>query len=97
MMRKIAERIAGGGATIGSLAADLGVEPDLLLERLFMMERLGFIERNGPCYEPSGTEKSFCPHSTRCSGCGVALRPGGVCYGLTEKGKRLAGANDPGL
>jgi DNA-binding HxlR family transcriptional regulator len=97
MMRNIAERIAGGGATIGSLAADLGVEQDLLLERLFMMERLGFIERNGSCYEPSSTGTSSCPHSTGCSGCGVRWRPEGVCYSLTEKGRRLAGgANDPG-
>ncbi|HOB06947.1 MAG TPA: hypothetical protein PK196_02135 [Methanoculleus sp.] len=95
MMRKIAERIAGGGATIRSLAADLDVEPDLLLERLFMMERLGFVERSGLCSEPSGTGTFSCPHSTGCPGCSMIRGDGGLLYTLTEKGRRLAGANDP--
>ncbi len=90
MMRAIAKRFSEGGFTLPELAIELDVEQDVLLERLFMMERLGFIRRNGGCNEPQRTDDALC----RCSGCSGCREPRGrevVEYTLTEKGKRLAG------
>jgi DNA-binding HxlR family transcriptional regulator len=90
MMRAIAERMAGRGFTLPELAIELDVEQDALLERLFMMERLGFIVRSGGCNGSSHAEDAPC----RCPGCSGCREPRGrevVGYTLTEKGKRLAG------
>jgi|LSQX01.2.fsa_nt_gb DNA-binding HxlR family transcriptional regulator len=86
MMRTIARRISEGGFVLPALAGELGVEQDALGERLFMMERLGFVERRGGC-EPAGAPS--CRHCAGC--CGGTGLPGGVRYTLTEKGRRLAG------
>jgi len=47
MMRAIAKRFSEGGFTLPELATELDMGQDALLERLFMMERLGFIVRSG--------------------------------------------------
>jgi DNA-binding HxlR family transcriptional regulator len=96
MMRTIARRLSEGGFVLPALAGELGVGQEALSERLFMMERLGFIERSGGCGESAGKEASSCPHCVGCSGCGGTGGPGPVRYTLTEKGRRLAGAKEPG-
>ncbi|MDV2480661.1 hypothetical protein F8E02_01285 [Methanoculleus sp. Wushi-C6] len=91
MILTIARRLMDGGFILPLLAAELNLPPDALTERLFMMERLGFVERSGECGEPAGeTAPSCC--CAGCSGCGGTGSPGVVRYTLTEKGRRLAGA-----
>lgn len=91
MMRTIAKRFSEGGFTLSELANELNMQQDTLLERLFAMERLGFIVRSGGCSEPAPAEASSC-HCCGCSsGCGETVAGGVVAYTLTEKGKRLAG------
>ncbi|MDK2974087.1 MAG: hypothetical protein PWP08_458 [Methanofollis sp.] len=92
MMRTIARRISEETCTLPEIARELGVQQEALLERLFMMERLGFIARDGGCTGSARTEAS----SRRCIGCscaacGEAVGGNIVHYALTEKGKRLAG------
>ncbi|MDD3917697.1 MAG: hypothetical protein PHX00_11130, partial [Synergistaceae bacterium] len=64
MMRAIAKRFSEGGFTLPELAIELDMKQDVLLERLFAMERLGFIVRNGGCSEPPRADDAPC----RCSG-----------------------------
>lgn len=91
MMRTIAHRFSEGGFTLPGLAAELNMTQDALLERLFMMERLGYIVRSGGCKGESRTETPSCC----CSGCSCTA--GGIVgYALTEKGKRLAGVKAKG-
>lgn len=91
MMRTIAHRFSEGGFTLPGLAAELNMTQDALLERLFMMERLGYIVRSGGCEGESRTETPSCC----CSGCSCTA--GGIVgYALTEKGRRLAGVRAGG-
>ena len=77
MMQSILERIGAGAFTLPSLAAELGISRESLLDRLALMERLGHIARDQPCETVPG-------------GCrGAADVP--VRYVLTAKGKRLCG------
>lgn len=98
MMRAIAKRFAEGGFTLSELARELNVQQDALVERLFAMERLGFIVRSEGCGESTQTQASSC----RCcgcscsSGCGETVAERAVTYTLTEKGKRLAGIKKTG-
>ncbi len=89
MMRTIAERIDRGRFTLPELAIELNVGQDTLLERLFMMERLGFIVRRA-----GGCVNSPC----RCSGCSGCRELWGQAiteYTLTGKGRRLAKIKRP--
>ena len=95
MMRAIAKRFSEGGFTLSELARELNVQQDALLERLFAMERLGFIVRSEGCSEPAPAEAPSC-HCCGCSGCDATGTGGIVAYTLTEKGKRLAGVNKTG-
>jgi len=91
MMRTIARRFSEGGFTLPALAAELNMTQDALLERLFMMERFGYVVRSGGCEEKPHTETpSCCCSGCSCSGGGI------VGYALTEKGKRLAGVKARG-
>jgi len=92
MMRAIAKRFAEGGFTLSELARELNVSQETLTERLFAMERLGFIVRSGGCGESTQTQASSCC-CPGCSCCGETATVGVVGYTLTEKGKRLAGIN----
>ncbi|MDD4568284.1 MAG: hypothetical protein PHU37_10315 [Methanoculleus chikugoensis] len=89
MMRAIAERMARGRFTLPELAIELDVGQDALLERLFRMERLGFIVRSGECNGSSRAEDAPC----RCPGCSGCREVTG--YTLTGKGRRLAGIKRP--
>ncbi|HOD86534.1 MAG TPA: hypothetical protein PKK41_08000 [Methanoculleus sp.] len=89
MMRAIAKRFSEGGFTLPELATELDMGQDALLERLFMMERLGFIVRSGGCTWPPRAEDALC----RCSGCSGCREVTG--YALTGKGRRLAGTKGP--
>ena len=83
MIQVIAEQIGRKRFTLPELASELNVGQDTLLERLFMMERLGFIVRAGGCVN------SPC----RCSGCSGCRELWGRAvteYTLTEKGRQLA-------
>jgi len=84
MMRSILERIGTGAFTLPSLAAELGISQESLLDRLALMERLGHIAREQPCETVPG-ECGCCPGGCR----GAADVP--VRYVLTPKGKRLCG------
>ncbi|PKL62705.1 MAG: hypothetical protein CVV31_05010 [Methanomicrobiales archaeon HGW-Methanomicrobiales-2] len=86
MMRSILERIDAGAFTLPSLAADLGISRESLLDRLALMERLGHIVRELPCE----TVPDRCGCCSGGCGCrGAADLP--VRYVLTPKGKRLCG------
>lgn len=93
MIRTIARRLMDGGFTLPLLAAELNLHQDALMERLFMMERLGFVERSAECGEPAGETASSCC-CAGCSGCGGTGSAGVIRYTLTEKGRRLAGKED---
>ena len=100
MMRAIAKRFSEGGFTLPELATELDMGQDALLERLFMMERLGFIVRSG-VHLASRAEDALC----RCSGCSGCREVTG--YALTGKGggwrgqrgrkAKLCNASRPGL
>lgn len=84
MMRSILERIGAGAFTLPSLAVELGISRESLLDRLALMERLGHIARDQPCETaPGGCGCCSC-------GCGGAADVP-VRYVLTEKGRRLCG------
>lgn len=90
MMQAVAERMARGGFTLSELAIELDVKQGALIERLFMMERLGFVAYSEGCNGSLRAEDA----PGCCSGCSVCHEPQGrkvVGYTLTEKGKRLAG------
>lgn len=89
MMRAIAKRFSEGGFTLPELAIELDTKQDVLLERLFMMERLGFIVRSGGCNGSSRADDAPC----RCPGCSGCREVTG--YTLTGKGRRLAGIKRP--
>lgn len=90
MIRTIARRLSVGGFTHPALAAELKLSQDALAGRLFMMERLGFVERSGGCAERSRIETSPC---RCCAGCSCS-GGGTTRYTLTEKGRRLAGRTE---
>jgi len=85
-MRSILERIGTGAFTLPSLAMELGISRESLLDRLALMERLGHITREQPCeIFPGGCR--CCPGGCGCrSAADVPVR-----YVLTSKGKRLCG------
>ena len=57
---------------IEKIAAELNMTQDALLERLFMMERLGYVVRSGGCEEKPHTETpSCCCSGCSCSGGGI--------------------------
>lgn len=94
MMRAIAKRMARGRFTLPELAIELDMKQDVLLERLFAMERLGFIVRNGGCSEPRHADDAPCRCPGCSSRCSESAAAGIVAYTLTEKGKRLAGIKE---
>lgn len=96
MIRTITRRISERGFTLPLLAAELNLRQDALAERLFMMERLGLVERSEECGEPAGERASSC-RCAGCSGCGGTGPAGAVRYALTEKGRRLAGRTERAL
>lgn len=86
MMRSILERIDAGAFTLSSLAAELDISRESLLDRLALMERLGHIAREQPCK----TALDGCRCCSGGCGCGGAADVP-VRYVLTPKGKRLCG------
>lgn len=86
MMRSILERIDAGAFTLSSLAAELDISRESLLDRLALMERLGYIA----CERPCETVPGRCRCCSGGCGCGGAADLP-VRYVLTAKGKRLCG------
>lgn len=88
MIQVIAEQIGRKRFTLPELASELNVGQDTLLERLFMMECLGFIVRSGGCVNsPCAEAPRYC---SRCSGCRELWGQAITEYTLTEKGRQLA-------
>jgi len=86
MMQSILERIGAGAFTLPSLAMELGISRESLLDRLALMERLGYIA----CERPCETVPGRCRCCSGGCGCGGAADLP-VRYVLTAKGKRLCG------
>jgi len=85
-MQSILERIGAGAFTLPSLAMELGISRESLLDRLALMERLGYIA----CERPCETVPGRCRCCSGGCGCGGAADLP-VRYVLTAKGKRLCG------
>jgi len=86
MMQSILERIGAGAFTLPSLAMELGISRESLLDRLALMERLGYIA----CERPCETVPGRCRCCSGGCGCGGAADLP-VRYVLTAKGKQLCG------
>ena len=85
LMAEIAKSIAEGVFIPSVLAAELDISSKELSERLFMMDRMGFIAKDAPAASSCGCAKCCC--GCNISECGSALS--GSSYVLTEKGKKL--------
>ena len=83
LMAEIAKSIAEGVFIPSVLAAELDISSKELSERLFMMDRMGFIAKDKP--SSCGCAKCCC--GCNISECGSALS--GSSYVLTEKGRKL--------
>jgi len=88
VLASIAGRIRDGHATSAEIAACLGITRDQLADRLALMERQGYLARQGD--GSSGPAPPACRHCCSCwCGCDrTATVP--ALYTLTKKGERLA-------
>ena len=87
MIAEILGRIAAGVTTIAQLAGEVGVDKETLVQRLLMMERMGYVVRISP-------EAPACAPTEGCRGCachGACPRPGesGPVFGVTKKGEAV--------
>ena len=62
MIADLLRGIASGGTTIALLAGELGVDRSTLVQRLLMMERMGYVARVSP-------KAAECAPSGPCWGC----------------------------
>ena len=85
LMAEIAKSIADGVFIPSVLAAELDISSKEVTERLFMMDRMGFIARDSTSSGGCGCAKCCC--GCNVSECGSAVA--GSSYVLTEKGKKL--------
>ena len=85
LMAEIAKSIADGVFIPSVLAAELDISSKEVTERLFMMDRMGFIAKDAPAASSCGCAKCCC--GCNIGECASALS--GSSYVLTEKGKKL--------
>lgn len=85
LMAEIAKSIADGVFIPSVLAAELDISSKEVTERLFMMDRMGFIARDSTSSGGCGCAKCCC--GCNVSECGSAVA--GSSYVLTEKGRKL--------
>ncbi|MBQ3718617.1 MAG: hypothetical protein II893_04380 [Methanomicrobium sp.] len=85
LMAEIAKSIAEGVFIPSVLAAELDISSKEVTERLFMMDRMGFIAKDSPSSGGCGCAKCCC--GCNISECGSAVA--GASYVLTEKGRKL--------
>ena len=85
MFKDILFKLAEGGVTVPLLAADLGISPDQLRERLRMMEHMGYIAGDAAC--KPGESSPLC--ACCCSGCICISQELPARFLLTDKGRRL--------
>ena len=84
-MVEILSLISGGGMSITEMAEKLGIDKDLLMDRITTLERMGYLRKfdmEGRCEEGRCRD---CPLSRSCGG-NKATNP--TIYVLSEKGKR---------
>ena len=85
MIDAILQKIHNGGYSTAELAESVGLSPEQLKNRLFFLERQGYIIRVEDC-APDGA----CGHCASCPACSdkdLSMLP--VLYRLTEKGEIL--------
>ena len=85
LMAEIAKSIAEGVFIPSVLAAELDISSKEVTERLFMMDRMGFIAKDS-------TSSGGCGCAKCCCGCNVSecnSAVAGSSYVLTEKGRKL--------
>lgn len=90
ILRDIAQMMAQGGTTPADIAARLRITPEQLADRLSLMERQGYLEREQECSPPEGTSCGCCHGSSWCRGADGTLSPRPIRYVLTGKGRKLA-------
>ncbi|NLD57950.1 MAG: hypothetical protein GX651_07445 [Methanomicrobiales archaeon] len=85
---EIARLVTSGSLTLAECARMLGMHRAQLDERLFLMERQGYLARATPHNVDAGTCSGCCSKCT----CRGAKNPGAApaVYSITEKGERLA-------
>lgn len=84
MFKDILLKLAVSGVAVPMLAAELGLSPDQLRERLRMMEHMGYIAGGAAC-----TPVDTSPLCACCSGCICSSQELPARYLLTDKGRRL--------
>jgi len=95
ILRDIAELMAAGGTTPAEIAARLRLTPDQLADRLALMERQGYLEREPECSPDGETGCGCCHCSSRCREAGSGSSPLPARYVLTGKGRKLAAGAAP--
>jgi predicted ArsR family transcriptional regulator len=92
MIQSIARKIRDGGCSAAELAAGVGLSQEQLKNRLALMERQGYIERDEVC----GQTGNGCGGCTSCPAVGNRDRTTlPVQYHLTDKGRHLAEMKAP--
>lgn len=81
-LRDLLRKIRKNRFTVRGLAAELGLTPGQLDDRLALMERQGFLKLEKPCCQGEGG-CACCCCTSRCS-----HEP--AQYTLTDKGRRIA-------
>ncbi len=93
MIAEILRGIASGGTTIGLLAGEIGVDKETLVQRLRMMERMGYVAR-------VSSKVGECAPSGPCGGCAchkACAEPAedGLFFIVTKKGEAVIGGTSP--
>ncbi|MFA4861448.1 hypothetical protein [Methanoregula sp.] len=82
----IARMIQSGSVTLSGIADRMGITREQLADRLFLMERQGYLARQKDPAPGPGCSCGYC-----CSSCSKGEgAPVPVLYTLTQKGERLA-------
>lgn len=83
----IARLLKGGSLTLAECARMLGMSRAQLDERLFLMERQGYLTRATPQEDAASTCPGCCATCSCCNAKDTGAVP--VLYSLTGKGERL--------
>ncbi|MFZ0006138.1 winged helix-turn-helix transcriptional regulator [Methanoregula sp.] len=87
MIASILQKISEGSYSTPELAASVGLSPEQLKNRLFFLERQGYITRGEDCM-PEGGACGSCALCPSCTDKNRSMLP--VQYRLTRKGELLA-------